>query len=234
VKTLIYFLIFAALLSLIIFFAPNFIRISQIGCMSQYGPCNPTLVSRLENLTGKKLKEAKEEIKNILSSEILVSDYLIQFKLPNSLEVSMVERKPIYSLTKQGASAYAQVDESGLVIRIDDKTPLPRLFTTGQIPNVGDRVDQKHLFALTILYRMFAFYQVQEGNMEESYMETKLKNGPKVIFPLEGDEDILIASLQLILARLNRESEGIRINENDIELSMITSIDLRYKNPVVR
>jgi len=146
----------------------------------------------------------------------------------------MVERKPIYSLTKQGASAYAQVDESGLVIRIDDKTPLPRLFTTGQIPNVGDRVDQKHLFALDILYRMFAFYQVQEGNMEESYMETKLKNGPKVIFPLEGDEDILIASLQLILARLNRESEGIRINENDIELSMITSIDLRYKNPVVR
>ena len=233
-KSLIYFLILVVFLSLAIYFVPNFISASQITCKSQYGPCNSSLVGRLEKIQGKKLKEVYEEIKNILSSEILVSDFLIQFKLPSNLEVSMVERKPIYSLTKKGASAYAQVDESGLVIRIDDKTPLPRLVTTGQIPNVGDRVDQKHLFALDILYRMFAFYQVQEGNMEESYMETKLKNGPKVIFPLEGDEDILIASLQLILARLNRESEGIRINENDIELSMITTIDLRYKNPVVR
>lgn len=233
-KSIIYLLIFAVLLSLAVYFAPNFVPVSQITCKSQYGPCNFTLVSRLEKLKGKKLKVAKDEIKNILLSEILVSDFLIQFKLPNSLEVSMVERKPLYSLTKKGASAYAQVDESGLVIRIDDKTSLPVLITTGQIPNVGDRVDRKHLFALGILYRMFAFYQVSEGNMDTNYLETKLKNGPKVIFPLEGDGDILIASLRLILARLNGEGEGIRINENEKVLSRMSTIDLRYKNPVIR
>lgn len=233
-KELIYFLIFAIFLFSIIYLAPSFIPISQIKCKSQYGPCNSTLVLRLEGMKGKKLKVAKDEIQNILATEILVSDFLIQFKLPASLEVSMVERKPLYSLTKKGASAFAQVDESGLVIRIDDKTSLPRLYTTGLIPNVGDKVDDRHLFALGILYRMYAFYQVQEVTMEENYVETELKNGPKVIFPLEGDEDILIASLRLILARLNDEGEGIRINETEKLLTKLNTIDLRYKNPVIR
>ena len=233
-KEIFYFVVLVAFIATAVYFAPNFITISQIICKSQFGPCNPLLVSRLDKLRGEKLRVSKTEIKNILTSEILVLDSLIQFKLPNILEVTMVERKPLVSLTKKGASAYAQVDKTGLVIRIDDSSSHPKLITAGRIPNVGEKVDNKNLFALDILYRVFAFYQVQQGILEENYMEIMMKNGLKVIFPLQGDGEILISSLQLILARLNKGEEGIRISEYEKILSNPNTIDLRYKNPVVR
>ena len=55
-------------------------------------------------------------------------------------------------------------------------------------------------------------------------MIVKIAGGVKVIFPLEGDIDVLLGSLRLILSQLNNDEREIRIG----------SIDLRFENPVLR
>jgi len=213
---------------------PRIIIVRKISCLSQYGPCNQNIEAKLRLYEGQSLFRTEVNIGEFLISEEYIADFSTQFKLPNSLVVNLVERKAKYALTNKDKKGFALVDKTGTVIRIEHETTLPFVATAFNIPNVGESIDAKALFALNITYDIFSLYQTKEGVMESDRLEIDLANGLKVIFPLEGDRSVLLASLGLILNKLNEGGEGSRINGNNISLIEAHTIDLRFRNPVIK
>jgi len=200
-KILFLFLGLAAITALI-FFLPRLIRINKISCKSQYGECSLDLTERFAKLQGKSLFDARGAIGEELSGERTISDFMIQFKLPSNLVVNVLEKKPKYAL--KAGDTYALVDKEGLVIKIEKETPLPYIELAGVLPNVGG------------------------GRLENQSLVVELPQGLKVIFPLEGEKEVLLGALRVILDRLNESDKDSRIGKE------ITEVDLRFQNPVLK
>jgi len=217
--------LFLALLALIIspfFLLPRILKIGEINCKSQFGPCSKNLEEKMRNISQEKknLSETKKELTAFLESDIIVNDFSFQFKLPDKLEINIIERKSKFAVQNQNGMV-ALIDGNGYAITIEDSTGLPRLITPESLPNVGEKVTEETLFALELLYDMFSFYQVRTGKIDKSSLVIELSRGPKVIFPLEGNRQALLGSLRLVLAKLNSDSQ-------------VSTIDLRFKNPVIK
>ncbi len=205
------------------YIAPRIIKIGEIKCQSQFGPCNINVEASVNEVEkrNRSLYEAKRELQNILADDILVSDYSFQFKLPNTLEVNLLERKPKYAVRQKETNSFALIDSDGYVIYFQETTTLPVLIVSEAPPNVGSIVSEKNLFSLELLYNLFSSYQIRTGIVENESLVIELNQGPRVIFPLEGDREVLLGSLRLILSRLNDSGQ-------------VSTIDLRFKNPIIK
>ena len=218
-------------LVLIIFFmgsAPyvvlKLIKINKIECISQYGDCNGVLDNNL-SVVGS-YKDTKENIEQILKHNIKVKSYVMQYKIPSTLEIEIDLKKPKFAI-KNKDSRYYLIDEDKLILEISNESNLPVLVSSDFNKNIGDEVDDIHLFALKIIEKNAWLYSVKTGVLENNELKITLKEGVIVHFPLEGDIDELIGSLRLIFSRLNDEGEGIRMED-------IREIDLRFNNAVLR
>ena len=225
-------LLFVGLIVGSFFILPKKIKIKEIVCQSQFGPCNSSILTVIDNIGSKESSydEVKKEIQGTLSNSILISDYSFHFQFPNIIEINILERKPLFAIKAKGTNSYALVDKEGYVLYFQEITGLPYLITTESPPNVGERISDKTSFALEVLYGTFSAYQVREGKIEDESLVIELSQGPKVIFPLEGDKEVLLGSLRLILSKLNNEEKDSKI-EN---VSGARIIDLRFKNPVIK
>lgn len=207
-------------------FAPKFIQINKVVCVSQFGPCN--LEDKLSGLAGKSLDEVRREVTSVLSQEDSIADFSIQFKIPGTLEVAVIEKKPKFALMDSTSGLLALVDKEGKVLKIVEESSLPRVITAGKLPNVSEKVKEEYFFALNIVYNVSASYQVSSGRIENNSLVVNLPYGYKVVFPLEGEKDVLLGALRLLIERLNAAPKDSRINQG------ITEIDLRFKNPVLK
>lgn len=208
------------------FLAPKFIYIGQVVCRSQFGPCT-LLGDKLSSLGGRSLDATKREVGSVLSKEDSISDFSLQFRIPDTLEVAIIEKKPKFALKDVTSGFFALVDKEGKVLKIVEESSLPTVVTTEELPDVGQKVKEEYFFALNILYGVFASYQVQEGRIENNSLLVNLQ-GYKVIFPLSGDKDVLLGALRLLIERLNEGGKDSRISLG------ISQIDLRFKNPVLK
>lgn len=93
---------------------------------------------------------------------------------------------------------------------------------------MGEKVSQENLFVLNLIYSLYSSYQVGGGKIENQGLVIQLPQGITVIFPLEGDEAVLLGSLRVILDRLNEDIKDSRI-EKEVKV-----IDLRFQNPVLK
>ncbi len=206
--------------------APFLIKINDISCQSQYGPCSPDVSQKLDSFKGKSLAAAKKGISGELKSDSTILNFAFQLKFPSTLKVDLIENKAYYALVGKDLTNYFLVDKEGYVIKILPGTNLPRVIVDNPPPNVGEKVGDKEIFSLKIISDLWNLYQIKEGIMTVDGMTVILSQGIKVIFPLEGDKDVLMGSLQLILSRLNGEAKDFKIN--------VSIIDLRFKNPVLK
>ena len=200
------------------------IKINKIECISQYGDCNGVLDNNL-SVVGS-YKDTKENIEQILKHNIKVKSYVMQYKIPSTLEIEIDLKKPKFAI-KNKDSRYYLIDEDKLILEISNESNLPVLVSSDFNKNIGDEVDDIHLFALKIIEKNAWLYSVKTGVLENNELKITLKEGVIVHFPLEGDIDELIGSLRLIFSRLNDEGEGIRMED-------IREIDLRFNNAVLR
>lgn len=225
--------VIAAIILLFVFlviFVPRVLIIDEIMCSSQFGPCKQSIVESLANIKQNSLFDASRNIDEYFLDNTLVSDYSVQFKLPRKLTVSVIERKPVFGVKAGQGSQIALIDKDGRVISIEDTSGLPILITNGNLPEIGHIISPRILFALKIVSDMHSVYHVSGGSIENDGLEFDLKDGPLVIFPLEGDVDILLGSLSSILSQLNIGDGDIKIGTTD----EVRLIDLRFKNPVIR
>lgn len=199
------------------------IKIEKIECESQYGKCDEVIANSLQ-LTGN-YRDTKKTIKQRLEKDILVNSYLIQYQIPNKLKIDINLKKPRYAIFN--GSKYFLIDKDGLIIEESSEANLPTLNKENVNLIIGEKIEEKDKFALSIISGLAYLYSINSGNIINNELRIVNNEGIIIRFPLEGDKDVLLGSLRLIFSRLNDETKGIRIEDTK-------EIDLRFKNPVLR
>lgn len=120
---------------LLIFLQPRFVRINKISCKSQYGQCGKPVGEKLSEFEGQTLLEAKKGINDTLKNDKTVSDFMVQFKLPGTFIVNIIEKKAKFAL--KSTETYALVDKEGQVLGMESSSPLPFFGNRHSSPKCG-------------------------------------------------------------------------------------------------
>jgi hypothetical protein len=201
------------LVLLFLILLPFLIKV-QIECISQDGPCPDEVNARLEVLKAKSLFSARSGISKTLKKDPMVTEFSTQFKLPNVLLVSIIAKKPIFAIKDRVSGKYYLISKDGVILSTTDSSNLPTVEQDGSTPN---------LFALNVVLGVYQMYQVLYGVITNDTLVVDMKDGFRVIFPLEGDTQVLLGSLRLIYTKI--ETSG---NPNGYK-----QVDLRFVNPVL-
>lgn len=215
-----------ALTAIVLLFALSYqfwIKV-KVDCASQYGSCPSDIVTILKQNQNKSLFAAKRNIKKLFSKNLTISEYAFQYRVPNTLLVNLVVKKPSFSVLDLSTSKHIFVDYDGNILEIGQSSVLPEVRVQNQISTLGSKVGQEILFALRLQKGVYDMYQTKQGSIDDNGLVVVLPSQIKVIFPLQGDVDLLLGSLRLIYSKL----------ENSSEISKFSEIDLRFKNPVLR
>ena len=211
-----------------IFILPRLINIREIICKSQYGTCPNEITTLLNSANNKSLSDSKKEIASNFKKSLIVESYITSFKLPNKIEVYVIIKKPFYAVkTKEGLTFLVLKD--GFVISKVTNSNLPTMEIDTNI-DVNSKLGEKDLFALRIVSDIFSLYKIRLSKIAGDSLQIEIENGPKAIFPLEGDNKVLVGAFRMLFEQLNSGSENFRIEK---ALNQIT-IDLRYKNPIIK
>ena len=205
-------LMFLAIPFFVFFTIRNF-KVAKIICVSQYGECIPGVREKLESFGECSYSACKRSIKAILASEPNINRYSYQLKNPTTIEVLVEERRPVFSL-------------KGTNQKWSD---LPSLTIDGPLPNPGQNVSVEILSGLELVMGVGKLHDIEVSKIENLYLRVYLKNGYKIIFPLGGDRDFLLGATVLILNELNKDEMSSKI-----EVGQLKTIDLRFKNPVLK
>lgn len=195
-------------------FLPQFFIKVKVVCKSQYGECPAETISKFQSLNFKSIFQVKNGIKKVLKDDRMISSYSSQYKIPNTLLVNVLVRKPTFAFKDQDTGNIYLVDDGGSILSIEKSTNLPLVIQQGSEPN---------LFALNLIKGVYEMYNVSVGKVVDDSLTVELPGGIKVIFPLEGDSEVLLGSLRLIYTKIT-SGESI----------IYYQIDLRFKNPVLR
>ncbi len=213
-----------------IFLIPEVIKVSKVECRSQFGPCSTSIEGSLSKYEGGSLRKAKKEVSAYLSSQNQIGDFSLRLKLPSTLSVYLLEKKARFALKDKERQVFATVDEEGVVLALFSETNLPYVELKKANLNTGEKVLGGYLTALNLQERLFSAYQVRNGELAGEALIVELPEGYTVLFPLDRDPDELMGALSLILTGL-KGSEGV--SKIDLDTS-INTIDLRFKNPVLK
>jgi cell division septal protein FtsQ len=220
--------------AIIAFALPKVFIISKINCQSQYGPCGNQINDSLKNVEGNNYFSANRQLIELLSKNASVRTYQLRFSPLHTLNISIVERKPVFSINRNRTEGeYYLVDEDGVVISRQESSSIPVLILEDDNGiNIGDTLQSQIIFAAKIQSDMDRIYTTRIGLIHNDALETSLPNGITVIFPTVGEKDILLGALELILSRLNSRTQDSRIGSSQFIMPKI--IDLRFKNPVLK
>lgn len=198
------------------------IKINKVKCISQYGDCPSSLIFPQ---SGDYLS-IKNVSRKILEQNLLVTDYLIQYQLPQTVKIEIIVNRPIFAV-KTSQNNYFLVNKEYYVVGQSEKKEFPTVYYSEYPIGIGQRLDEDVVFALNVLKGINWLYSIDEINVKENELEFKYDNQILVRLPKTGDIDFILGSIRLIFSRLNDNKEGIRINN-------IKELDLRFKNPVLR
>lgn len=217
-------LLLLPILILILFFLMlnyRILKINKINCLNQYGECDEILISNLKSSEGKSFHDAKRQVENTLNSENLIEGYSIQYSFPDKLDINVIIKKPKFAIKSLNSEQFALVDKNGQAVGIVQSSNLPTLLIEGSVPNVGEKVSQEVLFSLNILYDLFYLYQIRFATLSAEGLTVEMPDGILVLFPRQGDRQVLIGAMNLILARIDQEDK-------------FKIVDLRFKDPILR
>ena len=206
-----------------IFVLPFLINI-KVDCKSQYGSCPQQIADKLAPMNGRSLFYAKKTIKNMLKKEYIISDYSLQYKIPNILYVDLLVKKPAITFKNIKFGSLILVDAEGKVLSNATDSALPVINTDKELPKEGQNIGNTELFALNLATGVYQMYQVREFLLQEASLLVELPSQIRVIFPLDGDARILLGSLRLIYSKIQSEGNPGKFSQ----------VDLRFTNPVLR
>ena len=212
------FILFLAVLVILFLVIPRLLPINNVSCTNQYGSCSEELRRDLEKIEGKSLKEIKELIEGMMSKNLFVKDYSYKYEIPDKVVVYVIVKKPKFILQNSNDNSFALIDRDGVVLGYGENTTLPVVVYSGESVALRERVNAKELFSLNLISSMYYYYQAKKGIMVEDRLEVRMRDGVTVIFPLAGDREVLLGSLKVVLSKIER----------------VSTIDLRFKNPVLK
>lgn len=198
------------------------IRVLELVCSNAGKDCSGEINGFLMRYRDRSYIEIKDEVSRELSHNPLVAHYTIRFELPNRLSVDIVERVPKIA-AKFGEERYFIFDSEGVSLGEVKETNLPVVMVY-ELPK-----DSKFRFAIVLAQDVVRYYGAENIRVDKSGLYARVRDS-EVAFPLEGDRDVILGSLEITLSQLNRVVENSKIV---LTAGNNYRIDLRYKNPVV-
>jgi hypothetical protein len=191
----------------------KFLKIQNVSSSD----CSNELKTKFQSAKDKNIIESVNSVNSLLQKEKRVLDYSINLTLPFNLNINCLERIPAVAFKVKDGN-YAILDKEGILIEVSKDTSLPKILSSTPLAST------ELVFVANLMDSLHHFYNVNQGKITENGLEIENISNKKVLFPLKGDKDVLLASLNLILSRL----QGIK------DASTIRTIDLRFKNPILR
>lgn len=215
------------LVSLVLIFQTNFLKVKSVSCKTQYGHCDLNDEKVLSKIQGQNLFFADiGNLKTELAQNFRNRNIFIQRVFPNRVSVFLEKRKSqvAFKLADSQTPGFFVVDEDGVVLGKVADTPLPTitLNSQGDTLVVGERLTERAKNAANLVYTTFRSQGKADGLLEDGFISVSIANDITVYYPLDGDPSVLVGALQLIL------------NRSKIDNQLPKSIDLRYSNPVLR
>ena len=199
----------------------KFTKVSKVSCTSQFGPCSVKVEKFLSRVVSENLFTARSIAMSYLAREPLISDFSVSLESVSVLRIFIIERYGYIAFKRNGSENYMIVDIEGVVIKDEKESALPVLSVDEDLPPTGQSVKGEQLFGAKLLKTLSDAYGVSRGYLDKDSLKVEVANETKVIFPLSGDKDVMLGSLRFLLSRLKPLQSG-------------STIDLRYKNPVIR
>ena len=214
-------LVFFSFLLLPILLFPYFHKVQQIDCTNQYNECSGEVLSGLEKFKNKSVKETLLDLDKSLKENPRIKSYKIIYQPIADISVELIEEKASIAIKENGTSEFLLVSEDHQLITKGSETTLPKLYITKSEIKI-DSPEVK--FSQDLLIDLAKYYDINEAYLDDSSIVATYKNELRLTFPISGDIDILLGSLELLLFQLKQKLPDTKIS----------SIDLRYKNPVVK
>jgi hypothetical protein len=174
-----------------------------------------------ENIFFFDIQKAKEEF---LAENSQISQVSFNRRLPNSLEVNLVGRKPAFIITTDKVSWFL-VDEKGVLIsRAKPSAILPKIvFPQSYQFKEGKQLKSSFSQKVFILAKTLKLFFVPFDELEVEFPDCfSLQTGEtKVIFSSQKSVKFQVASLQLILSR------------SRIEGKIPIKVDFRFDKPIL-
>lgn len=215
---------FFALLFLAIFLLPFLIKIKVIECNNQYGKCSQEIESEVTKFENTSYKNLDRSLTDYLKKIPRIDSYNYSYIPPYKLKINLIEKKPIVVLNYDGKNVLLSEDLTE--IEVSDTTQLPVLFVKSTIDNKSEKLK----FAVKLLAELNKYYSVNEAILDNN-IKIVYDGRTEIIFPTEGDIDVLLGSLEIMLFQLNDWLENSRI---DLRAENVKVIDLRFKNPLIK
>jgi hypothetical protein len=209
---------------------PRKIVVKEIICINKEGTCSERITTGLDHYRGKSLRESQSGIQEYLSHE-LIRESSFRYLYPSTLQITLVEAKPEFALGSLDESSFRLIDNAGYVLSTAESSPLPFATVSMELPAVGTKLDEKTLFGLRILLDLSKSYQITKGELTSDSLVIELPTSTRVLFPLEGERDVILGSFVLVMNQLNTVKNSTTMEK--VALADKT-VDLRYKNPVIR
>ena len=198
----------------------NRVRITNIECQSQFGPCDEEIENVLNPFKGTTLLKAYSGIRKVLNEHPKVARYTVQFSNPSTLQAEIMQRRPQVAVIAEGDDQYYLYSEEGVLLDMENETQLP----TVRIMDISVITEEQMQFVVAMAYILNQTYNVQTVVIQQGGMEFEVTGAPKIIFPVQGDIDVLLGSLTFVLSQLNSQLGDFRME----------FIDFRFKNPVIK
>lgn len=211
------------LLGAIVMYVSKHLVISSVECTNQYGPCTNEVNKIIDQFVGTRYILTRTEIQDALTKSGRIKEYKFQYNFDGTLKAQVVELKPEVALRLPDNTFYLY-DANGNYVGHTNESELPAIKLTSDIPQ-ADKLN----FAIDLFEALFRYYSVKSAQMD-GFGLTAVVNNNTIIFPLEGDVDTLLGSLEVVLLRLNKPPEDSTIIAGS---GTNYTVDLRYNNPVI-
>lgn len=248
-KIIFLFLAIVIILIVFLFIRSGFFNIKQIEVQGDKTDCaDSDQLKKISNLFGQNFfffdyKKLKEKLKEKF---ICIKNVSFNRLIPDKVKIDITSRKPTAILLKikekQASSSSLieniatpeasiiqdsyMIDNEGIIFAKDiDDSNTPKIYIYDKDISVGRKLENNFIYySLKILDKIKTFGVVAKKNwiMEDFFVINPDSSDPKIIFRLNDQIDIQLASLQFILA------------EAKIDLRELTFIDLRFDKPIVR
>lgn len=224
--------IFVSLLGI---FLISLVPLNKITCETEKSePCSQDIIQVLSKHENSKLYSSYALISADLNKEPSIDNFSINFDLLNlGWNVKVFPKKASYAIKNKNSEILSILSEDGNVISITDKDLLlPTLLIDLDLPVKGAVLDKSVIFALSIIKDIKFMYNIDYGTLTPDGLVIEVDSKKRLLFPLEGDREVLVGGAMYVLGRLNNKSSITKQEKNLLESGIV--IDMRFDNPVLR
>lgn len=211
-----------SLLLIIVGYVYLFLKVSQIECVTLYGPCDQDLQNSLDFLFNQRIFSdfQKQDITSRIASNRPIEKVNITRRLPQKLFVEVVYRIPVVRVSSGQANQNLAVDTQGVVMNINSPSNLPYLATQKQYSNL-DQLDDDTLKAVNLLLIFVSKF----GNSSQAEFQSPIikiqQNNTQILL----DINYISSDWPDVLQKIFQSG---RINHKTPKI-----VDLRFSQPVL-